>query len=562
MLGLSVPSFSFLPLGFLAWAWCVPLLFELKRTDNFSDFLKRVMVTVGIGFSLITIWVVNASVLGFAASAAMGIFVWSMPFVLFYFVRKFLGWNRALVSLPPIWTAWEWIYHSTEFSFGAVRQGYLQADLLWLVQFADMTSVSGVTFWLIALNISIFLLFEKLAKSTEITPDINRQKLLSAAPEAVFILLLFVLPLAYSAVVFLQSQPGEEEISILAVQPNVSPFVENTPRQMTDIFGKQLALTDKAVKAETPDLIVWHEGAIPYILSDNKAAKTYLAKQIKKWNAPVLTGLTEVKDYAEDETRPRLLEAQNRQREFFNAATVFQPAEIKNQNLPLDLSAMYKKRRLMPFLERVPLSDSFPFVAGLIIPIGERPVLSQGAEVKTLSFQARNGAVVNVGATICYENLYPEMSAEAVRKGGAQILAAITNEGFFAGSQGQYQLAAFSRFRSIETRRAMIRVGATGSTAAIDKFGRFTAEVPMWSEKVLQTKVSLSDEQTFYVRFGDWLPKLCLLAVGLLFLLIFSRIIRRNNDASFFSKSTAARHHKFNNFSVAALYKTTKRREK
>lgn len=562
MLGLSVPSFSFLPLGFLAWAWCVPLLFELKRTDNFSDFLKRILITVGIGFSLITIWVVNASAWGFAASAAIGIFVWSMPFVLFYFVRKFLSRNWSLISLPPIWTAWEWIYHSTEFSFGAVRQGYLQADLLWLIQFADITSVSGVTFWLISLNVSIFSLFEKLAESAEITRNINRQKLLSAAPEAVFILLLFVLPLAYSAFVFLQSQRDEEEISILAVQPNVSPFAENTPRQMSDIFGKQLALTDKAVKAETPDLIVWHEGAIPYILSDNQAVKTYFAKQIKKWNAPVLSGLTEVRDYAENEPRPRLLEAQNRRREFFNAATVFQPAEIKNQNVPLDLSAMYKKRRLMPFLERVPLSDKFPFIADLIIPIGTRPVLSPGEEVKTLSFQAKNGGRVNVGATICYENLYPEMSAEAVRKGGAQILAAITNEGFFAGSQGQYQLAAFSRFRSIETRRAMIRAGATGMTGTIDKFGRFTTQVPMWSEQILQTKVSLSDERTFYVRLGDWLPKLCLLAVALLFLLIFSRIVRRSNGTSFFSKSTTAPKNRFNNFSVATLYKTNIRREK
>ncbi len=120
---------------------------------------------------------------------------------------------------------------------------------------------------------------------------------------------------------------------------------------------------------------------------------------------------------------------------------------------------------------------------------------------------------------ICYENLYPEISADAVCN-GAQILAAITNEGFFAGSQGQYQLAAFSRFRSIETRRAMVRAAATGMTRATDKFGRITAEVPMWSEQILRTRVSLSDEQTFYVRFGDWMPKLCLLLIGLLMLFI------------------------------------------
>lgn len=517
LLGLSVPSFSFLPLGFLAWAWCVPLLFELKRTADFWPFLKRVLVAVGLGFSMITLWVVNASISGLPVSAAMGVFVWTIPFAAFYFVRRFLSWNRALVSLPFVWTAWEWIYHSSELSFGAVRQGYLQADFLWLIQFADLTSVAGVTFWLILLNIAFFLLFEKFAELAAATPNLNRRKLMRAAPAAIFILTLFALPLAYSAFVFLKPPPEGEEISILAVQPNVSPFVEYTPRRMTEIFGKQLALTEKAVKAAgAPDLILWHEGAVPYILSDNQAADNYLAKQIAKWNTPVLTGLIEVKDYAENEPRPLLLEAQNRSREFFNAAAIFQPAEIENGRLPLGLSTLYKKRRLMPFLEKAPFSEQFPIVADLIIPIGVRPRLSSGTEIKTLSFQTKNGRAVKVGAMICYENLYPETAADAVREGGAQILAAIANEGFFAGSQGQYQLAAFSRFRSIETRRAMIRVAATGMTRATDKFGRVTSEVPMWSEQILHARVRLSDEQTIYVRWGNFFPKMCGLFVLLL----------------------------------------------
>lgn len=508
LLGLSVPSFDFLPLGFLAWAWCVPLLFELKRTADFLPFLKRVLVAVGIGFSLITLWVVNASILGFLASTLMGAFVWTLPFVLFYFVRRFLSWNWAIISLPFIWTAWEWIYHSTEFSFGAVRQGYLQADMLWLIQFADITSVAGVTFWLILLNVSVFLLFEKIAESTAVTPNFDRRKLRRVLPEAIFVLTLFVLPLGYSAFVFWQPQAEGEKISILAVQPNVSPFVEYTPRQMTQIFGKQLALTDRAVRTDAPDLILWHEVAVPYILSDNQAANDYLATQITKWNTPVLTGLIEVKDYAENELRPRLLEAQNRSREFFNAAAIFQPAEIRDGLLPLDLSAMYHKRRLMPFLERAPFSDQFPIVADLIIPIGVRPRLSPGTAVKTLEFQSKNGTTVRVGVTICYENLYPETAAEAVR-GGAQILTAITNEGFFAGSQGQYQLAAFSRFRSIETRRAMVRAAATGKTWATDKFGRVTSQAPMWSEETLISRIRLSDEQTIYVRWGNFFPAIC-----------------------------------------------------
>jgi apolipoprotein N-acyltransferase len=519
LLGLSVPCFSYMPLGFLAWAWLVPLLLELERAEKFPDFLGRVLVSVGIGFTLITIWVVNASIIGLFASMLLGITVWTVPLVGFYFVRRFLNWKFALFSMPFIWTAWEWLYHKTPLSFGAVRLGYTQADLLWLIQYADITGVEGVTFWLVSVNIAIYLLFEKLAELTTITPNIDRRKLLRLVPEAFIVLILFMLPLGYAAFVFLKPQPVENEISIIAVQQNISPFADYSAKNLPDIFGKQLALTDRAIKKNNaPDLIIWNEAAVPYILSDNAEANKYLARQIKKWNTPVLTGLIEVKDYAENEPLPILLEAQNRRREFFNAAALFQPAAIEDGKLPIDLSAMYLKRRLMPFLEHVPFSDSFPVLADLVIPIGTRPRLSYGETAKTFDFQTKDGANVKIGAMICYENLYPEMSADAVRN-GAEVLAAITNEGFFAGSQGQYQLAAYSRFRSIETRRAMIRVAATGMTRATDKFGYVTAEVPMWSEQILQTKVQLSDEQTFYVRYGDRLPQFCLLAVGILIFL-------------------------------------------
>ncbi|MBS1795324.1 MAG: hypothetical protein JSS81_15820, partial [Acidobacteria bacterium] len=160
LLGLSVPCFSFAPLGFLAWAWLVPLLFELRDVEKFRPFLGRVLIAVGTGFTIITLWVVNASVPGLLASVLMGTFVWSLPLVVFYLVRRLVDWPTALFSLPFVWTGWEWLYHLTPFSFGAVRLGYTQADLLWLIQYADLTGVEGVTFWLVLVNVAIFLILD------------------------------------------------------------------------------------------------------------------------------------------------------------------------------------------------------------------------------------------------------------------------------------------------------------------------------------------------------------------------------------------------------------------
>jgi apolipoprotein N-acyltransferase len=520
LLGLSVPSFSWLPLGFFAWLWIVPLLFELKRARNFGTFLKQSLTAVGIGFTLITLWVVNASVLGFLASTLVGVFVWTIPFVFFYFVRRRLGWNAALWTLPFVWTAWEWIYHRTDFSFGAVRLGYTQADLIWLIQYADITGVEGVTCWLVLLNVALFVWLEKQTSAGNFR--FSRQ--MFSRPSFAAIVLLFVLPLAYAASVWSASPAPIGEISVVAVQPNVSPFVEFKPKSMTRIYNRTVALTDKALKENAPDLIVWHEIAFPYLLSDDASANAALAGQIAEWNAPLLTGLFEVKEYANGEPRPPLLEAQNRSREYFNAAGIFQPADISGGILPIASNKLYRKRRLMPFIERVPLAERFPSLAEWMIPVGVRPQLSRGETARTLDFQAKNAELVRVGALICYENLYPEMSADSVRN-GAQFLAAITNEGFFAGSQGQYQLAAFSRFRSIETRREMVRAAATGMTWTTDRFGLVKTQIPMRSERFMSVRVALSDEQTIYVRFGDFFAKACVFLS--LLLLAFCCLPRR-----------------------------------
>lgn len=516
LLGLSVPSFSIVPLGFLAWVWLVPLLFSLKKTEKFLPFFGRVLLAVGIGFATITLWVVNASLPGLFASVLFGVVVWTLPLILFYFVRRFLGWKIALWSLPFVWTAWEFWYHQTAFSFGAIRLGYTQAEMLWLIQFADITGVDGVTFWLVLVNIAVFVFLDK-QFSVE-NKQIKFADFVNA--KAVLPIVLFVLPLAYSAFVFLKPQPQSKEISVIAIQPNVSPLIEMTPKRAIDVFAKSMAMTDKAVKTEKPDLILWHEVAVPYPLSLDAAANTYLAKQIKKWDTPLLTGITEVKNYAPNEPRPFLLERQNRDQEFFNAADLFQPTEIFNNHLDINLSNIYIKRRLMPFVERAPLVDIFPSLAGFIIPIGTRPDLSPGTNATTFDFQTKNGETVRIGTMICYENLYPDMSADLVRN-GAQFLTAITNEGFFADSHGQYQLAAFARFRSIETRRAVVRAAATGRTWSTDKFGRVTAEVPLWSEQTLFAKVALSDEQTFFVKYGNLFAKFC---VGIVLLLLLALV--------------------------------------
>jgi apolipoprotein N-acyltransferase len=85
----------------------------------------------------------------------------------------------------------------------------------------------------------------------------------------------------------------------------------------------------------------------------------------------------------------------------------------------------------------------------------------------------------------------------------------ITNEGWFSHTLGEYQIAAFTRLRSIETRRSAVRTANTGITWVIDSLGRVHEQAPWWSEQALPGRVTVSNEMSFYVRYPDYLPRAC-----------------------------------------------------
>jgi len=139
----------------------------------------------------------------------------------------------------------------------------------------------------------------------------------------------------------------------------------------------------------------------------------------------------------------------------------------------------------MPFTERVPLSDRFPPLSKLAIDFGARDMnLGVGTEATTFSFRDQQREPVTVAAAICYEQLYPATMAALVRQ-GAEMLARLTNEGWFSQSHGLYQLAAFTRLRAMEVRRTIARCTNTGLTCFIDPLGRLSEPAPWWSEQTV-----------------------------------------------------------------------------
>jgi len=518
LLGLSYPSYPYVRLEVLAWVWMVPLLLALREVRSFWGVLGRIYLTTLVVCVLPESPLLTSHAWGTILLFFVSAVVLTVPFISFYLIRNALGWRVALLSAPVVWTAWDWLYHQSEGSFGWLAMGITQSNLYWLVQYVDITGVWGITFWIVLFNVLVVMAIEECGVQSAApvirTPHsalrnrlVRRLALVAAA--------MLLPPLLYSAFVFIRearAAADDRAISVLMVQPNVDPWQKFDQNTVT--LAKATALTDSALGTQKPDLIIWPETAVPYVLAQDKVAREFVYRAVSRWKTPLLTGTLDASD------------AQT-----FNAAVLLAPEpRAANSPLTVDASAlgpratkhrprtnppfsvksseMYHKRSLFPFVERVPFQARFPALARLIINVGGRGGFSPGETPTVFSFRARQGEPVTVAAAICYDQLYPAQIAEFVQH-GANLMALITNEGWWSKTHGAYWLAASTRLRAIETRRTIARTANTGVTCFIDPLGRIYDQAPWWEEQTVMGKVRLSNEMSLYVRYTDYFPKAC-----------------------------------------------------
>ena len=100
---------------------------------------------------------------------------------------------------------------------------------------------------------------------------------------------------------------------------------------------------------------------------------------------------------------------------------------------------------------------------------------------------------------------------------GAQILATMTNDGWFLKSAGSEQHVLHALFRCAETKLPMVRAANTGVTCVIDRFGRIVNRLQTdmgdtFIEGVLfaHLDVPTNPEKTFYTRYGELFSLGCL----------------------------------------------------
>lgn len=510
LLGISFPSYPFIRLEILAWVALVPLLLSLQHDEPFGSAYRKVWLSMLV-FSSVSLWWVSLATLpgGLLTILAQSFFQ-TVPFLAFFLVRRLKGFRFALFSLPVFWTAWEWAYMQQDLSLGWLTMGNSQAHLTPMIQYADITGVWGISFWLLCFNVLAVLAWS------------GRRR--GKVPHHYFaaMLLLVALPLVYAWGIFHDTRADESgaAVKVALVQPDIDPVKKWQAYSTADIMELYYLLTSRVVLQDAPELVIWPETAIPFHILDSTYSGYLqsLRLSLKEWHVALLSGFSDIEYYHPDSVeaksgRVKYDSTSGRFFETFNASMMLTPDFRKPQ--------IYHKIRLVPFAERVPYVEYLPWLDRFTFSLAGISSWGKGSESSVLEFDSRGNGRVKAANIICYESIFPGLVSGFVRN-GAQFLTLVTNDGWYSTSYGPYQHAAIAKLRCVENRRAMARCANTGVTAFIDRFGVIYREIPWWERRTVTAEVPLESGITFYTRFSDLFPKTLSLLSGVLIAAAFA----------------------------------------
>ena len=486
LFAVAFPPFPFVSPAFLCLA---PLAVAIARQADEGERWTAAARTgfwfgvLGYGANLYWIAIALSLFTKLAIAGYLGALAWLGPWVAIWAVtlhatRRLTRLPLALL-LPLTWVAHEVVLtYLSDLSFPWLPLGLAVANRPVLAQLADLSGVHGLSFWIAATN--GLLADAWLAR-------FSRRRV---AWRFGAIVGMGAIVAAYGAW-RLRTVPLRPLASIAVIQPNVPEDVKLREENRRRFIGIMADATREALAAADPALVVWPETALPGFIAEHPDWADSVRTLVGIEQAPILFGTIDLEWIDPLASPPKY--------NYYNAALL---ADSLGR---IDAQPAYRKKYLVPIVERVPFLNPQWF-SGLDYFGG----FGRGGEPPPFAL-----AFGEVGTLICYESIYPQ-HARAFRQKGADLLANITNDAWFGHSSAPWQHFAHMRLRSIETRMASVRSANTGISAYIDPLGRVHGATGLFVPAVITWDVQTSDVITPFVRFGDWLGWLCLIATAVL----------------------------------------------
>lgn len=285
-----------------------------------------------------------------------------------------------------------------------------------------------------------------------------------------------------------QPLPAPPGPVIRLVQPDADQVLKWQPEHAAEFFARHLDLTASPADRR-PDLIVWPETAVPFLLNDPWDGLDRMVQAAG--DTPIVFGVQRTEGL----------------RGFNSLAVLGRDAA----GAP-EVRAVYDKHHLVPFGEYIPGGD---LLADLLSVPSFAPKQGFGYSAGPGPALLDLGPLGQVLPLICYEAVFAYFPRAVSRPGW---MLQITNDAWFGDVAGPFQHLALARLRSIETGLPLVRVANTGVSAVVDARGGIVAELGLNRMGVLDAALPRALAPTPYARLGVWPAVVAwLLGLGLAF---------------------------------------------
>jgi apolipoprotein N-acyltransferase len=374
--------------------------------------------------------------------------------------RRLGGWRVLL--LPACWATLELLRaHAPLGGFPWGILGVSQHAGGPLLPLARVIGAYGLSAVIVAVNLAIASWLCGLTRRPGLVPAIGWPALAAALP-----LVGLLAPAA--------PPPSGRPLDVVVVQAGLAGG-HGLDRGATTqaVFDNFVRRTQALVGAggPRPDLVVWGEGSVdddPLVNPDRMQRIRQVAASV---GAPLLVGAT---THAGDG-------------HYATEALLFTPGG--------QLADRYRKRRLVPFGEYVPMAS----LMGRILPVTREGVPFDKIPGQRLEPMTVDGT--RLGTIICWESTYPEDSRTLVRE-GAQLLLVSTNNASFGEGPASLQHLAASQLRAVEEGRTVVQAAVSGVSAVISPDGVASQRTGLYQQATMRVSVAPRDGLTLYARAG------------------------------------------------------------
>lgn len=488
LLAAAFPSAGMWPLAYIGF---VPLLLWLPGKQYREAFLGGLLaglIFYSITFSWfasLTYWVGGIVLLGVSFLVLFFALFWGVVVVSHCFVLRWLP-GGTVAAFPAMWVLIEYIQNHIFTGFGWGSMGYTQWNNLPVTQLAAIGSIYSVGFYIVGINILVFLLVHY-----------RRKWGLTLTAAAAVIVLGIAVP-AWGKM-RMRDPDMSSSLDVGVIQPNFSLDVKWSSEYKTHTLEMQKILTELVV-AKGAELVVWPESALYGFLIDEFDE---VADVARSHNIYLLTGSNHY-EYSGSPFEDFVI--------YYNSAFLLDPDG--------KVLGRYDKRHLAPFGEYVPLAGIFPFIDKVVPQVAD---FTPGENIALFDIAGKKFCVL-----ICFENSFPHLVREAAAL-GADFLVQLTNDGWFGHTAQPKQDLAIAVFRAVENGTTLIRGTNTGISCFIDPWGRIRGVVSApWGETIFirgssVETISTVAHNTFYKAYGDIWVLGCFIVFAVMFGISFYR---------------------------------------